>query len=329
MKLILLLGLVGAAFGLDGITMPGPHPFSDAAITRINRMQNFWTAGKNFNVSDFQRVVTMLGVKEGGKKLPVLTRQVPNSIPTHFDSRTKWPNCPTIRQIRDQGACGSCWAFGTVEAISDRICISSNGKQTPQISAEDLNSCSGLGGCDGGYPSEAWQWYVSNGIVTGGLYNSHVGCQPYTIRSCDHHEPGPFKPCGNDSPTPKCKSTCEAGYNVPFDKDQHFGSSAYSVVGMVQLIQAEILQHGPVTATFTVFADFPTYRSGVYVQTSDDQLGGHAVKILGWGVEKGVDYWLVANSWNPSWGDKGYFKIRRGTDECGIEGDIVAGEPKL
>lgn len=97
---------------------------------------------------------------------------------------------------------------------------------------------------------------------------------------------------------------------------------------MVQ-IQQEILKNGPVEASYLVYADFPNYKSGVYQQTSDDYLGGHAVKILGWGVERGIDYWLVANSWNADWGDKGFFKIRRGTNECGIEEDINAGTPKL
>ena len=60
-----------------------------------------------------------------------------------------------------------------------------------------------------------------------------------------------------------------------------------------------------------------------------DFLGGHAVKIIGWGVEDGTPYWLVANQWNESWGDKGLFKILRGNNECGFEEDVVAGVPKV
>ena len=58
-------------------------------------------------------------------------------------------------------------------------------------------------------------------------------------------------------------------------------------------------------------------------------VGRHAVRILGWGVEKNVPYWLVANSWNSDWGDNGFFKILRGSNECKFENDITAGMPKI
>ena len=85
------------------------------------------------------------------------------------------------------------------------------------------------------------------------------------------------------------------------------------------------MTYGPVEAAFTVYADFPTYKSGVYKHVSGGMLGGHAIKIIGWGVENGQDYWIVVNSWNETWGDNGTFKIARGDDECGIEDGIVAG----
>lgn len=53
------------------------------------------------------------------------------------------------------------------------------------------------------------------------------------------------------------------------------------------------------------------------------KVGLHAVKIVGWGEENGVPYWLCANTWTPDWGDSGFFKIRRGNNECGIETHII------
>jgi len=80
------------------------------------------------------------------------------------------------------------------------------------------------------------------------------------------------------------------------------------------------MTHGPVEVLFNVYSDFRTYKGGVYKKSPTAILsGGHAVKMLGWGVENGTPYWLCANSWGPSWGDNGFFKILRGVDECGIE----------
>ena len=61
----------------------------------------------------------------------------------------------------------------------------------------------------------------------------------------------------------------------------------------------------------------------------DAAIGGHAIKLLGWGVEDGTKYWIAVNSWNEDWGDNGTFKILKGTDECGIEGSACAGIPDL
>lgn len=140
---------------------------------------------------------------------------------------------------------------------------------------------------------------------------------------------------------------CEKEYNTPYKKDRHFGKKAYSISSNVQQIQKEIMTNGPVEAAFTVYADLLNYKSGkfcicfickkfsnlsnlalgVYQHVEGGLLGGHAVKMLGWGTEDGTPYWLIANSWNSDWGDNGYFKILRGRDHCGIEGSITAGLP--
>lgn len=78
-----------------------------------------------------------------------------------------------------------------------------------------------------------------------------------------------------------------------------------------------------------IFTRCVSVHIGVYHHTSGGLIGGHAVKILGWGVENDTPYWLVANSWNPDWGQNGFFKILRGKNECGIERAITAGMMKL
>lgn len=216
--------------------------------------------------------------------------------------------------------------------MSDRICIASGQKFQTRISAQDILSCcaSGCGsGCDGGYPSGAFSYWKNHGVVTGGLYQSTQWCYPYAFAPCDHHVSGKYGPCGASKSTPKCDKQCVPGYPKLYADDKLYADSVYSVPSQVAKIQTEILTHGPVEAAFTVYNDFLTYKTGVYHHTSGSALGGHAIKIVGWGVESGSPYWLVANSWNEGWGNNGYFRIRRGNNECGIEGQIVAGLPKL
>jgi len=139
-------------------------------------------------------------------------------------------------------------------------------------------------------------------------------------------------PCSEGGTTPKCHKKCEnSKYTVPYNKDKSYGQKSYSIKNNVQQIQMELMNNGPVEAAFTVFEDFPNYKSGVYQHVTGGPLGGHAIRILGWGVEgeEKTPYWLVANSWNYDWGDGGTFKILRGQDHCGIESGVVAGLPKL
>lgn len=155
------------------------------------------------------------------------------------------------------------------------------------------------------------------------LLFSHQGCRSYSFESCNHHlDIG--NACGSIQPTPECVQECDEGTDRTYKEDLTFGS-AYSVPQTEIQIQLEILTNGPVEAAFDVYEDFLTYKSGVYEHIEGDYSGGHAIKILGWGVENDTPYWLIANSWNANWGDAGYFKIRRGVDHCGIESDVTAG----
>jgi len=71
--------------------------------------------------------------------------------------------------------------------------------------------------------------------------------------------------------------------------------------------------NGPLETGFYVYSDFPHYQRGdIYVRKSNQMMGGHAVKVIGWGKEGDIDFWVAENSWGASWGDDGYFRIKMG-----------------
>jgi len=286
-------------------------------IEMINNSQDSWVAGinPNFVGESVEGVKLLLGWKQSGVKPDVIKSYPQTSVPDTFDSRTTWPNCSSIGAIQNQARCGSCWAFGCVEAVTDRFCIHSNMTMDVQLSFQDENSCDNLDdGCQGGEPNTAWQYVKDTGIVT-------AACSPYTVPTC----PPEKQPCLNFVNTPPCKKTCTNGQT--WSNDLHFVKSFYGLSSSVSDIQTEIMTNGPVEACFTVYADFVTYKSGVYIHTHGSALGGHCVKLIGWGTLDNLPYWLVCNSWTTTWGDQGFFMIVRGRNECGIESDVYAGMP--
>merc|ERR1712146_215246 len=119
-----------------------------------------------------------------------------------------------------------------------------------------------------------------------------------------------------------CTQKCADGESWSSSKVK--AASTYAINGVAN-IQRELMTNGPVQVAFMV------YKSWVYQKHRFEFIpeGGHAVKLVGWGTEQGTDYWLVANSWNTNWGMDGFFKIKRGGNECGIEkmGPPYAGMP--
>jgi len=311
----------------------------------VNSASSTWKATvpvrfANASIADVKRMLGTILPGEQGYVHPDVERRVfkDAAIPESFDVRTNWPNCaPITGLVRDQSSCGSCWAFGSTEAFNDRHCISTGDAKT-LFSPEDTVSCcrgakcSMSMGCNGGQPAGAWSWFTKEGVVSGGDYASlgkGTSCQPYSLKSCAHHvSPPPGMVACDTLPeysTPKCSSTCESGYGTSFSKDKHFAKSSYSVRGEENM-QKEMMEKGTLSVSMQVYEDFETYSSGVYQHKTGKSLGGHAIKMVGWGVENGVKYWTCVNSWNDSWGDKGTFKILRGSNECGIESGVVAGD---
>ena len=302
---------------------------------KVNSVQSGWKAERptRFNGTDGVRTLCGAWLRDHPKyvHLPAgkIERKPLSANPTDFDARTQWSNCSVISHVRDQSSCGSCWAFGSTETFEDRRCIHQGIDKL--MSTEDTASCChgfacGFSmGCNGGQPGAALEWMTKTGVVTGGDYQDKNSCRPYTLAPCAHHVPATSKypACPtSEYPTPSCSESCSPNYGGQYEADKVKGAKAYSVSGEEDIVTA--LQSGPLSAAFQVYSDFPTYKSGVYKHTTGSYLGGHAVEIVGYGVEAGQKYWTVKNSWNEMWGDGGFFKIARGVNECGIEASISA-----
>eukprot|EP00118_Oscarella_pearsei_P024921 m.307121 g.307121 ORF g.307121 m.307121 type:complete len:317 (+) comp41934_c0_seq1:35-985(+) len=287
-------------------------PVIDQVLVDEVNSHNKWTAKLNYHFRNMTRrearrlCGTFLSENENTAIAGKETHISGSSIPDEFDARTKWPGA--IHPIRNQKACGSCWAFAATEALSDRFAIQTNGAVDVVLSPQDLVSCDDLDGnqgCLGGFPLKAWRYMEKTGIVVDSCYPYSSGGG--TTGQC--HLTGSAE-CPNGSGTDKFYKAASA-YNVPFN---------------VSAIQTEIMTNGPIEAAFKVYQDFYAYHKGVYEHVSGGFVGGHAVKTLGWGVEDSVPYWLVANSWGATWADyEGYFKIKRGVNECQFESQMVAG----
>ena len=264
----------------------------------------------------------LMGVLKDTEKEHVLearefTQAELDAVPTEFDWRTdpRAAKCPSLKEIRDQANCGSCWAFGSTEAMTDRMCIASNGTVTTHLSAQDVTSCDKLGdmGCNGGIPSSVYSYWALSGIVDGGNYGDKTsGCWSYQLEPCAHHvNSSKYPACPDEVKAPKCARECESA-DKTWAESKVKGSKGYSVCQSTegastcaQKMAADIYQNGPITGMFFVKQDFLAYKSGVYEpKLLSAPLGGHAIKIMGFGTEDGKDCDSRRVSFRPSRGSE-------------------------
>jgi cathepsin B len=257
----------------------------------------------SFKDMTFDEIKQRLGLHmmEKSQLKPVFYGQVNDELPESFDVRQQWKDC--IHPIRDQQRCGSCWAFAASEVLSDRFCIATSGKSNVVLSAQDLVSCDSEDeGCNGGWVDKSWEYLRTTGIVSD-------ECLPYSSGKGD----------SGTCPFEGGKNKCKKGDFMKYKVSEH------GQLDTIEDAKASLVKYGPIEAAFMVYDDFISYKGGVYRRTSENLLGGHAVKILGWSKDEIGEYWIVANSWGTGWGEEGTFKI--GFGECEFESQLWAGIP--
>lgn len=222
-----------------------------------------------------------------------------NDVPDTYDFRKEHPDC--LLGIRNQLSCGSCWAFSGTMTFQERLCLHSGGAIKVVLSPQDSISCDKRNnGCNGGFLSRTWQYFVGTGVVDD-------DCFPYSSGEGD---------------VENCIGTCKNGAEW-----KKYKCSRYTYYTRPASIKKELVENGPLQVGFDVYSDFMSYKSGIYVHKSGVKEGGHAVVLLGYGNEEGIDYWICQNSWGEHWGESGYFRIKIG--ECTIDDAGYAGVPAL
>jgi len=239
---------------------------------------------------------THLGYKAGSSSGLI---KVPFPNITDVADSIDWVAKGAVTPVKNQGRCGSCWAFSSTGALEGAMFISSG--KLISLSEEELVQCDVRRnkGCQGGWMDNAFQWVQQNGICSEPEYPYTEPVDPYGILSGHRH-----------GVTGSCVKGC---------------SPVVALTGTIDVPSRDerallaAVSQGPVSVTIEADAVFSFYWRGIL---DNPKCGGtnlnHAVLAVGYGTEDGKDYWKVKNSWGTDYGDHGYIRMVRNKNMCGI-----------
>ena len=278
-------------------------------------------------------------------------------IPVNFDGRDTW--AAFLSPIKDQGTCGACYAFSVVGMLADRYAVQTLGQVKPDLDPMEVVVCMKTiessadferSRTDSEYEKVISKEKARVACKGDTLYNAARSTYVQgTLEESCVSEKDIAKFIEKHGRLPLCLELEGDGFpSMCIDKvspPRYWMSEEYYTVdasdiseSVIREIKLEIMKWGPVAAGFQVFDDFLTdYTDGtsIYTHPKKEQktLGGHAVRIVGWGEDeqdgRQVQYWIVANSWGTKWGDNGYGKIEIAIPELQLEQNIVSVWPQI
>ncbi|XP_045172428.2 procathepsin L-like [Mercenaria mercenaria] len=227
--------------------------------------------------------------------LPEVEEEYPEAL-TEPDpeapNQLDWRKRGFVSSVKNQGRCGSCWAFSALGALEGQQ-KKYHGGSVSDLSEQNLVDCAnkkyGNYGCEGGWMNNAYKYIKDNRGVDGEI------CYPYTAKD----ETCSYKRC--------CKVAKNGGYG-------NVGKSDSS-------LQSSLAKVGPIAIAMDVnHRSFWSYKNGIYHEPNcTSKHPTHAMVAVGYGESSGGQYWIIKNSWGTDWGARGYlFAARNKGDKCGI-----------
>lgn len=242
-------------------------------------------------------------LQSGARRSFLSAREAP--LPASWD----WGNVSGVSyldDVLDQGACGSCYAVATTRMLSARHRVRRRDPSLEAFSIEFPLYCSEYNqGCDGGYAFLLSRWSRDVGLVP---------------ESC-----GGYASAGG-----RCSLQCDLRGQRRWRADNHHYVGGYYGAASEGEMMRELVEGGPLVAAFEPKPDIMYYSGGIYASVPNHRAEweqvDHAVLLVGYGVENGQKYWTLQNSWGNTWGENGFFRMLRGSDESGIESIVVSAD---
>ena len=257
-----------------------------------NSLGYSWKSGLNQftdrSPSEFKQILgNKVQLRQSDGKSSLKTMKPLKATPDKFD----WRDSGTVTPVKNQGMCGSCWAFSAAESIESQYMIQTG--KLIELSEQEILDCTnipGAGGCAGGTEQYAYQMIMERKGLSGEWtypYTSFFGEAGY----CNKTRSKPL-------------------VNV-------HGYEELSINDYDALVGGLIL-NGPISISVDA-TDWDAYESGIFNGCNKTAIDiNHAVQLVGVGVDaSGVGYWIIRNSWGANWGEDGYIRlIREGNYTC-------------